>query len=72
MLRWLKLFLYLLILVGFMFTFPQLMKKIEAYNQIIETSEKMEIDNSSLFYSEEIWTFKAETKLKEQLEKQGE
>ena len=65
--RWLKLLLSCVVVAGFMFVFPQIMEEVEMYERIIEKSEEMEIDNSSLFYSQEIWTLKAETELKAQL-----
>lgn len=67
MMRWLKLLLSLIAVLGFMFTFPLLLQQLDAYEQIIQHSEELEIDNSSLFYSEEMWTSRAESRLKIQL-----
>ena len=72
MVRWLRLLLSLIAVVGFMFTFPLLLKKFDAYEQLIQNSEELEIDNSSLFYSEEMWTSRAESQLKIQLGEQSE
>ena len=65
--RWLKFIWYSALIAGFIFLFPKVINKVDVYEQIIENSEELEIDNSSLFYSEEMWTSKAERELKTRL-----
>ena len=42
---------------------PVLIKKVKAYRQVTDYSEKMGIDNAALFYSEEPFTSQAEQEL---------
>ena len=46
---------------------PLVLNKSSSYENVIQKSEAMEIDNSALFYSEEALTSKAESELNERL-----
>jgi hypothetical protein len=64
---WFKLILCVLTIWGFVLGVPILLKDIRPYREVIKNSEAMEIDNSALFYSEEVLTSKAELELNERL-----
>jgi hypothetical protein len=49
---------------------PLVMEKFGTYRDIVDNSEKKEIDNAALFYSEEPHSLAAEKYLKEQLKRE--
>lgn len=57
---------------GFIKVFPLLLSRIDTYEKVIENSENLGIDNSTLFYSEEPLTSKAEQELTNRLSSVGE
>lgn len=64
---WIKMAVCVLAIWGFIKYFPMVLGRISSYQAVIDNSEKLEIDNAALFYSEESHTSVAERKLKEQL-----
>jgi len=60
---YLKMMLYLIIVAVFIKAFPLLLKHNHTYMEIKNNSEALEIDNSTLFYSEEPKTYIAEQEL---------
>ncbi len=64
----LKLFLCVVAIWVFVKITPVLLSRITSYQQVIQKSEILGIDNSALFYSEELLTSKAEQELNERLE----
>lgn len=64
---WLKLVFCLLAIWIFVEGFPLILSNISSYQEVIENSENMGIDNAALFYSEEAYTSIAENKLYESL-----
>ncbi len=64
---WLKLVFCLLAIWIFVEGFPLILSNISSYQEVIENSEIMGIDNAALFYSEEAYTSIAENKLYESL-----
>lgn len=67
---WIKLIVYLVIVAGSMVVMPWIAKQASTYREIIQRSEELEIDNATLFYSEERWTSRAEQLLNSRLKKQ--
>ena len=65
--RWLKLFLFVAGIWIFMEIAPRLMNSISIYQEIQENSEKLGIDNSAVFYSEEPMSYKAEEAMNQKL-----
>ncbi len=65
--NWLKLLICVAAIWVFVKITPLLLSRINAYQQVIQKSEILGIDNSALFYSEELLTSKAEQELKERL-----
>jgi hypothetical protein len=65
--RYLRLLFCLIALIAFISLVPLLMKTNATYVKIQENSERMGIDNSTLFYSEEPRTSTAERVLKTRL-----
>lgn len=65
--KWLKLGYCLLLVIGFIYLSPKIFNRIPTYSQVIDNAEARGIDNSALFYSEEMLTSRAEEKLNEQL-----
>ena len=61
--RYLRLLLCLIVMIAFIRLFPLLMKTNTTYVKIQKNSERMGIDNSTLFYSEEPRTSTAEETL---------
>ena len=61
--NWVKMILCLLIVWGFIRFAPLLLGKLKSYQNIVEKSEELGIDNSALFYSEEPLTSVAEQEL---------
>lgn len=49
---------------GFIKITPLLLENIKSYQEVIERSEELGIDNSTLFYSEEPLTYTSEQELK--------
>lgn len=64
---WLKLAFCLLAIWIFVVGFPLILNNISSYQELIENSENMGIDNAALFYSEEVHTSIAEKNLLESL-----
>jgi len=64
---WLKLVISIAIIVGFIKIVPRILSGIEVYHLIQESSEAHNIDNNSLFYSEEAISYEAEKAMKEKL-----
>ena len=68
---WLKMFACLVAVWGFIKIIPLILENINSYQEVIERSEELGIDNSTLFYSEEPLTFTAEQELKLRLNSKG-
>lgn len=68
---WLKLTLCLLAIWSFVVGFPLILNRISSYQEVIENSENLGIDNAALFYSEEPYTSVAENNLMESLKAKG-
>ena len=66
---WLKLFLSILAVYAFIIFIPKMLMNFESYSEVLKSSEKHGIDNSSIFYSEEPISYKAEKEMKQILEK---
>jgi len=64
---WFKMFFCLLLIWCFVQLAPIVLTKIPTYDQLIQKSESMDIDNAALFYSEEALTSLAESELNERL-----
>jgi hypothetical protein len=65
--RWMKLFLFVMGILAFMEVAPRMMSNIGIYREIQQNSQKMGIDNSAVFYSEEPMSYKAEKHMIETL-----
>lgn len=65
--RWIKLLFSVLAIYGFMIWAPKLLTQIEIYQKIEENSERMGIDNSTIFYSDEPISYEAAEVIGEKL-----
>ena len=64
---WFKMLACLVAVWGFIKIIPLILENINSYKAVIERSEELGIDNSTLFYSEEPLSFTAEQELKHRL-----
>jgi len=61
---WFKMFICLVSIWGFIKIVPVVLNNLDSYKEVIEHSEELGIDNSTLFYSEEPLSSVAEQELK--------
>jgi len=65
--KWLKLFISILAIFGFMELMPRILGKIQIYREIQKSSSEHGIDNNTIFYSEEPISYQAEHEIKEKI-----
>lgn len=67
--RWLKALFSIIVICTFIIITPKALNEIKMYREVIESSERLGVDNSALFYTEEHMTAQAELELKERIGK---